>query len=449
MDYSIFKQRAPLYQRFQMAHNPFDISPLFKNFHDKEICEKEEKLFVLTPNLFQEVHILKEIHNRRVLVYGLYGNGKTTFVDFILHLAYHYHDRFCTRMIITQDNVRRSINELLTSLCFDIIAEICKKSWKHPVASILKWLAERQFHDFLIENIRKLIGSYTEINEVSQAKHTKKSASFSLGVVQGGIDFDQVTTMRKSIQSYVETLPLRQVGEYLAEFSRILEFIGYRETVIFLDEADHLPKIDEFLAMLTRAREILFSSGYSFFVAGSPEIAKYTESLGAIFDKLIFVEPANWEEFLKTLQVRICLQNSGLSVTKLFEIEALEFIFQSSRGVYKDFLRFAENAFDAAVISSASKVNLLHCQTSNSFRRNEITHSLKDAHIKILQYLASFGSTTPSNKEMQLFLQLKRTYLRTLLEELLKGGYVFKEKRGRVSYYSISSQYQSYFLNDQ
>jgi hypothetical protein len=351
-------------------------------------------------------------------------------------------------MINTQDKVHRSIHELLTSLCFDIIAEIARKSWKTPVSSLLKWLYEKKFRDFLMESMSKLIGTYTESKETVQTKQSKKNLDFSLGIVKGGMGFDEATSIRKSIQSYVETLSMKQVGEYLGEFLKIIQFIGYRDILLFLDEADHLSKVSEFLSMLTRSREILFSKGYSFFVAGSPEIAKYTESLGAIFDKLIFIPPATWDDFLRVLQTRIHIQNPSLSLSTVFYEDALQFIFQSSRGVYKEFLRLAENALDAALVSSDSKVNLLHCQTSTHFLRNEITHSLKETQIQILQYLSRFGTSTPSNKNMQQTLQIKRTYLRTLLEQLVRDGFVLKEKRGRTSCYKISSQYQSYFLHD-
>lgn len=446
--YDEFKQpSALLYQKFKLQNNPFDITPLFRDFRDKEACEKDEDIFILPPELVKEVHILKEMKNKRVLVYGLYGNGKTTFVDFILYLAYHFHHRFCTRMIITQDNVRKSINEILTSLCFDIIAEIGTRSLKKPLQAIVKWLAQRKFHDFLIENVLRLLGSYTESQEISESKQTKKKAGISLGVLRLGADSDQITTIRKNIQSYVETLSLRQVGEYLAEFFRMSQFLGYEEIVIFLDEADHLSKIDEFLAMLTRSREILFTKGYSFFVAGSPEIAKYSEALGTIFDKLIFIQSASWQEFLQTLQIRIQVQNPSISEQEIFEADGLNFIFEASKGVRKSFLRLAENAFDEALVSNANQVNLLHCHLANSLLRNEITKSLKDSHIKILQFLARSGSQSPSNKEMQQFLQVKRSYLRNLLEELVKSGFVLKHQRGRTTYYHISSQYQSYFQN--
>ncbi len=446
-NYAVFKKSSALYARLKMQSNPFDITPLFKNFRDRESCENEEDIFILPPDLNKQVHVLKEMHNKRVLVYGLYGNGKTTFVDFILYLASNFHNRFCSRMIINQDNLRRSINELLTCLCFDIVAEIGRISLRKPLDAILKWFAGKKYRDALMENMLRLIGTYRESRETSEVKQVQKKAGISLGVCQAGIDFAQVTTMRKNIEAYVETLPLKQVTEYLQEFYQIVQYLGYSEILIFLDEADHLPRIDEFLSMLTRAREVLFTRGYSFFVAGSPEIAKYTESLGIIFDKLVFIQPANWSEFLETLQIRLQVQNQRLTVQDVFADDALQFMFESSKGVRKPFLRLAENALDEALVTGGSKVNLLHCQAAQSLLRNEITQTLKDAHMKLLQYLARFGSQSPSSPQMQEAMQVKRSYLRNLLEELTQAGFVLKHQQGRVAHYTISAQYQSYFQN--
>ena len=51
------------YDILGLKENPFSISPLFRNFRDKNICEKEEPLFVLSPDqeeMFQILPVLKD-----------------------------------------------------------------------------------------------------------------------------------------------------------------------------------------------------------------------------------------------------------------------------------------------------------------------------------------------------------------------------------------------------
>jgi hypothetical protein len=114
---------------------------LFRNFKNNSLCQKEETLFTIPNDLDQEIEILISMYNCRVLVYGLYGVGKTSLVDFILYLSHNFHRHFCSRVIITQDNVHRAIQEMLFTLTMDIISEIAQKSILHPIQSLKKWWA--------------------------------------------------------------------------------------------------------------------------------------------------------------------------------------------------------------------------------------------------------------------------------------------------------------------
>jgi hypothetical protein len=170
--------------------------------------------------------------------------GKTTLVDFFLYLAHNYHHRFCTRVILTDGNLERSIGELLYSLCLDIISEIASKPWIHPISSIRKWIVENRHGDTLLENLSCLLGKYSEIKETTESHKKSSKLRIAPGNLGGEWNQEEEVQIRKAIQSYVDVLPLRKVVEYLRDFRLIVQQLGFRDIVIFIDEADHLPDID-------------------------------------------------------------------------------------------------------------------------------------------------------------------------------------------------------------
>jgi hypothetical protein len=272
-----------------------------------------------------------------------------------------------------------------------------------------------------------------------------------LNLSPGGIgiasNFEEEIEIRKSIQSYVEILPLRKITEYLDQFLEIVGKIGFSDVFIFLDEADHLEHTDQFIRLLTRSREVLFTRGFNFFIAGSIELAKYLESMGTIFDKVILVRPADWLSFQETLEQRIKLQNPKLSLTDIFEEQAIQAIFDCSQGIRKTFLRLAQNTLDIAIMQGDTKVGKQHCEWVSSSAKDEVIKMLNEKEIAILQHLARHTACSPSQGEFQNAIQLKRVQLRKNLEILCQKGYVHKEKKGKGNYYSIAVQYRPYFKN--
>jgi Holliday junction resolvasome RuvABC ATP-dependent DNA helicase subunit len=238
---------------------------------------------------------------------------------------------------------------------------------------------------------------------------------------------------------------LEKVAEYLFDLRRIIKFLGFKDTIIFIDEADHLPEVDQFLKLLTRSREVLFTKDYTFFIAGSVEIVKYTEAMGTIFDKLIFLRPATLPELEEMFTQRIQAINSKLQLYDMFSREAVEKIFHRSKGVRKQALRLAENALEKASIANATKVDIYHLEEVIRTGYDEVTMELSGSQIKILKFLARVGAASPSDVGLQKKVGLGRTRIRGLLEELLVRGYVQKEKQGKQAIYKISSQYQAYF----
>jgi DNA-binding transcriptional ArsR family regulator len=445
MAYEYLKKDLNQYASLNLASNPFTIAPLFRSFKNLKKCEKEEAIFVMPQEIEKEIQTLVHMQDRRALIYGLYGDGKTSLVDFILYLAYNFHKRLCLRVIITEDNVERAIHEMLLAVCFEILAELSSRPILKPLDALRKWYMERQRADFFIENILKLMGKYTETQENNHSSKKQHNLKASLGVIQADYGSSEEIEIRKSIQSYVEILPMRKVADYLEEFVQIAQEMGFRDIVIYIDEADHLRQLDRFLNMLTRAREVLFTPGYTFFVAGSVEIAKHTEAMGAIFDKLIFVPSANHLIFREILDRRIRAINSTLAILDIFEEDALQLILEKTRGVRKSFLRMAENALDTAGTAGSKKVTSEHCWQILSTSEDKISANLKESHLKILKYLAQHESASPSDLSFQEQLQVKRVQLRNILEELGALGYVRKEAKGRKIYYQIAVPYRPYF----
>ena len=148
------KTRENRYKSLGLKENPFKIVPLFRDFHNRELCEYHEKLLVIPTELEKTMQILPIMADRRALIYGCYGVGKTSLADLILYLSYHYHKRFCIRTIVTEDNVARSINEVLLTLCFEIMEEIQRKTLKKPIEFIKKYFIDQRHGDLLLTSTR-------------------------------------------------------------------------------------------------------------------------------------------------------------------------------------------------------------------------------------------------------------------------------------------------------
>ena len=223
--------------------------------------------------------------------------------------------------------------------------------------------------------------------------------------------------------------------------------MGYSDIVIFIDDADHISKIDQFIKMLTRSREILFAEGYTFFVSGSPEIAHYTESIGSIFDKTLFVGPADYPSFCSILEQRIkaCSPSKNL---KLFSPQALKAIYEISKGIRKQFLRLAENALDNAVMQTATRIEVEHTVEAVQQNQDRIAGNLGTTQRKVLKILTDLGPSSPSRPELQKATNLTRSALAKILKILSEENYLICKRQGRQILYSISSIYLPYFENE-
>lgn len=433
------------YSMIGLSDNPFKIEPLFRDFRNQALCKRHEELFVPPGNLRPHLKNLCTLEDRRCLIYGGYGAGKTSLVDMILYVACTFHHRFCVRVVVTEDNVVKAINEMLVAVCLQLIDEIAARPLLHPIKSIRKWLLERRVGDNLLKSMARLIGPYTE-EETRVVKSSKKGmVQASPMGIGAGLNVEEETEIRRSIQSYVQVLPMPTISRYLDELHALSEQIGYTGISIFIDEADHLAHIDAFLKMLTKAREVLFAQGYTFFIAGSPEIARHVEDMGIIFDKIFFMEPASRDEFEEILTCRIRSNAPKLAISSVFAPASLDLIYEATKGMRKQFIRLAENSLDIAVAQELSQVTASHVREAIHMAKDQIHLTLSPSQSKVMKILVQHEPCSPSDKKLQTALKLGRAAIRNALEELVDQGYVTKQKQGRLSLYSVAITYKPYF----
>lgn len=444
-EFDKFKRTTNPYTIVGLAENPFNVSPLFERFRDKKLCIKDEKLFVLPEKLERELEILLSLKDRRVLPCGAYGVGKTTFLNFLMYLSFHYHKRFPTKIIITSENVEKASNELLFTLCIDIIDIIKQIAFTRPMNALRRLVVSLKHRDYLFDTLGRVIGSYEEEESRAKKRIGKIEAKFEPGGI--GADYERLSenTLITSIKSFVESLPMKKIGEYLDSFALIVKELGYEEILITIDEADHLPNIDEFLSLVTRSRLIFFTSGYSFLVAGSPEIAHHTKVMGTVFDKTLFLEPCSREFLKEVFNKRINALNSSIRINNLFEKDTVDEIYSYSQGILKYAIRLAENSLDECITRREKKVTRRHIMDAIGKGQNEIKKMLSTTEMGVLSLLSEVGESSPSTKTLQNSSGMSRSSLYRILESLAEKGFVRRRKEGKKIYYAILPAYKNYF----
>lgn len=435
-----FKGTQNPYNILGFKENPFSIAPLFEEFRNKELSEKDEKLLVLPEKLKRELSILLRMKGRRVMSYGEFGVGKTTFINFLMYLFFHYHKKFSTKIIVTEENLKKAANELLFSLCSDIIDIIKDTSLKKPRDAVRKIIIDLRHKDFLFDALAKLIGEYEERRGKIKQKEYGIGGKVEPAGVGAEIKYSAGAETITSIKSYVDTIPMKKIEDYLNNFADIVNKLGYNEVVIGIDEADHLPNIGEFLKLIIRSRLIFFAPGYSFLVAGSPEIARYTEEMGRVFDKLLFFGFSTKKFIQQVFQKRITALNPSLQLSDIFEESVIDEIYSYSQGALKYALRLAENAIDECVASKERKVRKSH--VVETIKKDEIKEMLDENEKKILTALTKLGKSSSSNKELQRLSNLSRPSLHRILKGMLKRGLVRRHKEGKTDFYSPTLAYK-------
>ena len=156
-----YKKIKNPFQALKLPKNPFNISPLFGNFRDKALSKIDEEHIVLPKYLDDEIVPLLISNGLKILPYGEYGVGKTSFINFLLYLSFNNHGKFAVRIIITEENIKSATNELLFTICHDIIRYM-KPKFADKLGALRKLKVKLRYGAFLIEEIQKLQGAYEE-----------------------------------------------------------------------------------------------------------------------------------------------------------------------------------------------------------------------------------------------------------------------------------------------
>lgn len=430
----------PDYSLLGFKSNPFTITPLFFNYSDKALSERDEKLFVPTESARQSVTSFGL--GKRLLVWGEVGVGKTTIMNMLLYLGSSREDLLPIRVVIKEDTVSRAVQELLYNYCFGLISELRKKKLAKPVESAKKWLLEKKYADKLYDFMTRLMGPFEE--EISAEKRVSSRAGLSVAVQAETAGEEALTS---SLRTYVQSLPIRAVQDRLVELQALTSSLGYRGVVFAIDEADHIEQIDKVLAMLTASREIFFTSqSYAFVVAGSKDLADQDRrgEVSGIFDSTIHVGRLREDDIKQALFRRVQLENPELTLQKVFDNEALIAILQHCGGILKTTLRLAENALDEAAAQRASRINLKHVMAASRRASVSLLSNLKDYEINVLRVLSRLGQASPGDREFQRRAQLSRPRLTTVLNALLDKRMVDKAKKARKNVYCVKPHIKAF-----
>lgn len=434
-DFEEIRRLKPDYTVFGLKSNPFTIIPLFFNYADRTLSERDEKLFISTAGAKQAATSFGL--GKRLLVCGGIGVGKTTIMNMLLYLGKFRDNLLPIRVVIKADTVDRAIQELLYNYCFGMISELRTKSLTKPLEGAKKWLLEKKYVDKLYDFMARLMGPFEE--EASKEKRKSSRAGVSVAIEAEVASEEALTS---SLKTYVENLPIKAVQDHLTELQSLTSALGYKGVVFALDEADHIRPIEKVIAMLTSAREIFFTSQlYTFIVAGSEDLICEDErgEVSGIFDSTIDVGQLREDEIKQALLKRLRFEKQDLSLEKVFESGALNMILQQSRGVVKFALRLAQNSLDEAVAGGKSRVSLEHVMTASKRVGSLFLSNLKEYEIRILSTLSELGQASPGDRNFQRRTRLSRPRLTVLLNSLSQKGLVDKTKIGRKTIYSVKS----------
>lgn len=421
------------YSLYGLSANPFSINPLFSDYNDKEKCEKDKSLFVAFKEAKNAVISLEL--GRRIMVWGDIGVGKTSLLNMLLFQARFRDNFFPIRVVIKEENVERPIYELFHTYCYTLIEELRKKSILHPVESAKKWLLEKRYSDQLYDLLFKMMGPFEEEKILEEKVSTKEGVTIPIE-----LGAEQERAVTKSLKSYVEALPSKMIESHLRELAGLVKELGFNGTVFALDEADHIPRVDKVISMLTTSREVFFSSPViAFLVAGSPELMAQDKrgEIAGIFDVTIPVRPFDISSLKDVFLRRITNINSNLELEEVFNHSTITTIHKFSRGVVKMALKYAEGSLSEAATNREKPVMPKHVNACVERINHQILIKLNQRERKILASLQRMGPSSPSDKKLQTKTKLSRQRLVQILENLYKDGFVDRFQDGKKVLYKV------------
>jgi len=425
--------RADL-SRFGLKNNPFTIHPLFANLDDEDDCKRDERLLFKTPESEEVVKSLGP--GRRLLVYGDMGVGKSTLLNLLLYLA-RKRDKFLpVRVFISENNVSRAVQEILYTVCMELVAQLKRKTITKPIETVRRLILEKRKGDALYDYLSRLIGPYEEETVKGRTTAGELGGEIGTGAIPGGALRGRTTTeetVETRLRSHVESLPAKVIENYFKDLSEITSDLGHAGIIIGIDEADHIADIVKVVGMLTVARGLFFVSDREVFVlAGSPQLVAETTVTGGVFDAIVHVNALNRDDMKLMLERRVREQNDNSSLNDVFDSDSVEAIYQFSGGFPKTVLKLAENSLVEAAVSGKSRVQKEDVMKVVS----KAQALLGPSELRVLEALRKIGEASPSTKRLQRATDLSRQQLDRILRTLYEGNVVRRTKDGKAYFYA-------------
>jgi len=412
---------------------------LFSSPESDELSKKDRGLFVTRPEAKEAIKAFGT--GRRILIYGDVGSGKSSLLNLLLYVSRTEQSYMPVRVLLGEQNVKRSVQEILYTVCMEIVTQVRNRRISRPVDAIKKWLLEKRSSDDFYDYMARLIGGFEEEKSVQSKKTAKLSGSIGTGIVPGGSisgGIDSEDTIETRFKSKVENLPSKVIESYLQQMIVAAEKIGYGGIAIGIDEADHIANVDDVVSMLTVSRGIFFASDKQIFVvAGSMELSRRTELTRGVFDAMIYVESVPIEVIKDILDKRIRHANSKRSLSSTFDNEAVKAIYSYSDGLPKDALRLAANALAEATIANEDPVKGAQVKQAQSRSMTHLKQTLSPSERKVFDALNKIGESSPSSEELQTITNLSRQQLDRILRLLASQNKVRRKKVGKSFNYYI------------
>jgi len=429
--------RADL-SRFGFKNNPFTIYPLFANLDDVDGCKRDERLLFKTPESEEVVKSLGP--GRRLLVYGDVGVGKSTLLNLLLYLARKRDKFFPVRVFLSENNVSRAVQEILYTVCTELVAQLKRKTITKPIETVRRLIVEKRKGDALYDYLSRLIGPYEEETVKGRTTGGELGGEIGTGVIPGGALKGKTTTeetVESRLRSHVESLPAKVMENYFKDLSDIAGDLGHAGIIIGIDEADHITDVAKVVAMLTIARGLFFVSDREIFVlAGSPELVAKSTVTGGVFDAIMHVNVLNREKMKQMLERRVREEKKDSSINDFFDSDAVEAIYRFSSGFPKIALKLAENSLVEAAISGKSRVQKEDVMKVVSKAVGEAQALLGSSELRVLETLRKIGEASPSTKRLQRATKLSRQQLDRILRSLYRAKIVRRTKRDKAYFYA-------------
>jgi type II secretory pathway predicted ATPase ExeA len=438
-DFDELLKLEPKFEQFGFKKNPFSIYPLFTDPKNDQICSRDKGLFVRRPQADDAIKAFGS--GRRILIYGEVGSGKSSILNMLLYVARSRQRHMSVRVLISEQNVERAVQEILYTVCMEIIREVKQRKISRPIDSIKKWLVEKRKSDDFYDYMARLIGGFEEETTVKKTTTGSVGGTIGTGAVPGGSlsgRAESEETIETKFKSRVENLPAKVVESYFQDMIQAVEKIGYEGIAFGVDEADHIADIKKVVAMLTVARGIFFASDKQIFiVAGSSELSKRTDVMRGVFDSMIFVEDVSLDVMKRILDKRIRLENGKLSLSSTFEEKAVDAIYSYSGGLPKDGLRLAANALTEAAIENEVPVKQAQVKRARSRSIAHLSEMLEPNELKVFEALGEIGESSPSSDKLQKATHLSRQQADRILRDLSSRHIIRRRKEGKLFKYYV------------